>query len=132
MLNNIEATEDNVIRELENIFQVAEDAAATSEDAMGLSDEALGMINEISNKVGDMDYGIWDIKEKVDALLKKFYIENPKVTNLRIMVKRFIKAFLEKNIISDKKEFIDTLEKSFPDSSKKQLENWYDEVINEN
>lgn len=125
LLDHISSMEDNVEAKLKEIFYTAENAESLSDEAMTYSDETLGEIHELEGKV-------LDLESKIDALLKKFGIEDPtNIYRTREMVKAMVERFSKGKDAMNKKELLKFLQGLFPNINEKQLKSWYKEKIDE-
>jgi hypothetical protein len=76
---------------LDEIFGSAQDAVDNSDQAMTLADESSAGINEVDDKIERLKDQVEWVTLSLEAILKKFEIEDPIITNLRVHFQYLIK-----------------------------------------
>lgn len=107
LLSTVEGMEREVVGHLGQIFKAAEDAKALSDEAMALSDMSAGGVEQVLVTLERLESRDLDwIREKVDALLAHFAIEDPRRRKAREYVEseteRLYEQGLAKEEIADK------------------------------
>ena len=132
LLYEVQDTGSKIDESLNEIFNSAENAESLSDDAMNISDETLGEVIELSRIAESIPNTLWNINAKIDALLKKFNIEDPEVKQLRETVKVICDNLTKGRSNLKKEEAIKEMSKMFPDIKKEQLEIWCRNKLKEN
>jgi hypothetical protein len=99
LLDTVTSMDREIARHLGQILRQAEDAGALSDDAMVLSDEALGGIEQVLVGLERLESRDLDwIREKIDALLAHFDIEDPRRRQAREYVESFTEECFEEGL----------------------------------
>ena len=122
LLGEVEETGSKIDESLNKIFNSAENAESLSDEAMNLSDETLDEVQELSAIVESVQYTLRNINEKMEALLEKFNIEDPRMKELGKIICTLIKEWMK--LGRNKEEAITDINKIFPDVKKDQLKIW--------
>lgn len=131
LLGNIQQMEFSIDRSLSEIFDHAQTASDVSHDAAAFSDETLGTVHELGWKVEAVDELVFKIQAKVDALLKKFRIEDPIIAQWRQIAKNETKRLFSSKKRITRGEVLKKLSELLPAASVSQLIDWYEEEIRE-
>lgn len=123
----------NIGRELEGIFYTAQSAEASSEQAVDFGDETLTAVGGLYTLLEHLESSCFDTEthDNVLALLNHFGIEEPRITEMRAVVKRFIREEHEKQKPKKKQYLLKDLKRIFLRATEKQIESWYKETIEE-
>jgi len=72
---------------LQSTFESAENTGGLADDALGFSEQAADGIEQVSNTLEQIEeFNLYDLHEKIDALLAHFGIEEPRKKAARIWV----------------------------------------------
>jgi len=122
LLYKIQDIGSRVDESLNKISYSAENAEALSDDAMSFSDDTLSEVRELRMATENIPSDLWSISIRIDALLEKFNIEDPKLRAMREAVYSFIERELKSG--KGKKKIINDLNNTFHHVEKEQLETW--------
>jgi len=82
---------------LDSMSETINNTESLADDAMCFSDEANGNILEVRENIENLESTSQDVDRKLDALLRYFEIEDPRLTQLRNQVFQCIDLFKERN-----------------------------------
>jgi len=129
--DNIADVSGNIKEALLNLENIIPQIEAM-EELNYIPDEILGNVEKIHSEVEDINSTVNWNEERMISLLTHFNIEDPKITNLKLMFKSSLKRYHKSGENITNKSFIEDMQKIYFRATKEQLELWRDEFLADN
>jgi ATP-dependent DNA helicase RecG len=136
---SVRYTESNILESLQGIDATASAAQDNADEAKAYSEDAMHIIDAVHSMVEDLGSGdpeLGAVSQKLDALLERFEIEDPAITNYRRYVKALTLALTERNTRNgkpdDRKWIINTVAKHMAKGVNRRIvTRWVNEAIDD-
>lgn len=136
---SVQYTESSIQESLQGIDATASAAQDNADEAKAFSEDAMHIIDAVHSMVEDLSSGdpeMAAISQKLDALLERFEIEDPAITNYRRYVKALTLALTERSTRNgkpdDRKWITDTVTTHMPKGvNRRMVTGWVNEAIDD-
>lgn len=131
--NSVSEVEFEIEESLNRIGRAADGAEESADEALGLADDTHGYVLKVLELLENADVDQFRVNQKLDALLQKFEIEDPRVTQIKFNTKNGIIALLreheEMGTKPNRKKIIKRIVDRYPHPDVSLVESMYDEAL---